>query len=162
MHKSGYSFSCSKCKRQPMLPIKIVYFSSKCLHGKQKHHCQASCLACLESALLQGKSKVLSKYCSVLVQRGRLAWAVRAPWGPASPVPGDPGGPRPSAAGAAACWDAEAQEPSSSQTSVKGHILFVLPLLSLNKHNTVCLQAFLRTVCCHLPCRNEHFPFYPS
>lgn len=56
-----------------MLPIKVAaYFSSECLHGKQKHHCQASCLVCLESALLQRKSKVLSRYCSVLVQRGRL------------------------------------------------------------------------------------------
>lgn len=49
-----------------MLPIKIaVYFSSKCLRGKQKHYCQASCLEWLESILLQGKST--------------LEWVLRCP-----------------------------------------------------------------------------------
>lgn len=58
------------------------------------------------------------------------------------------------------CRDVEAQEPSSSQTSVKGHILFVLPLLSLNKHSTVCLQAFLHTVVIS-PAVTSTFHFIP-
>lgn len=83
MHKSGYSFSSSKCKRQPMLPIKIaVYSSSKCLRGKQKDHCQASCVGCLESAHLQGKSEALGGHSSVLLLRGWLAWAVGHPGDP--------------------------------------------------------------------------------
>lgn len=66
-----------------MLPIKIaVYSSSKCLHGRQKDHCQASRMECSESAYLQGKSGALGGHCSVLLQRGWLARAVREPWGP--------------------------------------------------------------------------------